>query len=214
MRVPPSPLGLENENGRSLPVGEEALKHAIALSVALACACAGASARAAAQFEFSQFFATGSAGAMTLTGSFEGDMAAGRISNLTNLNLFRNGASFRGNGALFTFQYDFKTRRWHEGGYLSLDGSANNIMIVDTNYGAGDASFFNYFYSVTGLGTAAFTPSYYRYRVAKTTELSVRLAAPVAAPVPEPSAWALLVLGFGALGAAMRRRRWARPRAA
>lgn len=151
---------------------------------------------------------------MTLTGSFEGDMADGRISNLANLNLFRNGASFRGNGALYTFQYDFKTRSWREGGYLSLDGSANNIMIVDTNYGAGDASFFNYFYSVTGLGTAAFTPSHYRYRVAKTTELSVRLAAPVAATVPEPSAWALFVLGFGALGAAMRRRRSALPQSA
>lgn len=143
---------------------------------------------------------------MTITGSFMGELENGRISNFSDIHLFRDGQAFRGNGSLYTFQFDAQSRGWSQGGYLSLDGSANNIMFIDTDYGAGDASFFNYFYSVTGLGNAAFQPSYYRYRVPATTQLTVRQLAPAAAGVPEPSAWALLVVGFGALGSAMRRR--------
>ncbi|WP_293379098.1 PEPxxWA-CTERM sorting domain-containing protein [Phenylobacterium sp. SCN 70-31] len=37
--------------------------------------------------------------------------------------------------------------------------------------------------------------------------LTLRTADPVAAAVPEPGAWALMILGFGAAGAALRRRR-------
>lgn len=172
----------------------------------MVCILAGTPARAATQFEVRNQFATGSAGAMLFTGHFSGQLNGSRITDLTDIHLFRSGTAFRGNGALYTFEYDFKTRKWREGGYLSLDGSANNIMIIDTDYGAGDYSFFNYFYSVTGLGNAAFQPSFYRYQVPKTTQLTVRQLAAVPAGVPEPSAWALLVLGFGALGAAMRRR--------
>jgi hypothetical protein len=181
----------------------------IALLMAMGCACAAPPAHAATQFEFSEIFPTGSAGSMTITGSFTGELENGRIRNLSAVHLYRNGVAFRGNGALYTFQFDFATRRWLEGGYLSLDGSANNIMFIDSNYGSGDSSFFNYFYSVTGLGNAAFQPSYYRYRVPETTQLTVRQQP--AAAVPEPGVWALLVLGYGALGGAMRRRRRATP---
>ena len=147
----------------------------------------------------------GSAGSLTITGSFTGELQDGRITGLSDVHLFRDGVAFRGNGALYTLQFDARTRSWREGGWLSLDGSANNIMFIDSDYGAGDSSFFNYFYSVQGLGNAAFQPSYYRYKRPQAM-LSV-WRADVAAAVPEPSAWALLVLGFGALGAALRRRR-------
>ena len=150
---------------------------------------------------------------MTVTGSFTGDVENGRISNFTDIEVFRNGVAFRGSGALFTAQFDARTRRWREGGYLTLDGSANNVMFVDSNYAQGDSGFFNYFYSVSGIGNAAFLPSHYRYRVADTTQLSV-WAASAAVTVPEPATWALLLLGFGALGAAMRRRPIAAPRPA
>ncbi len=172
----------------------------------MACALAGASARAeSTRFEFSQFFATGSVGALTITGSFTGELENGRITGLSDVQLYRDGQAFRGNGALYTFQFDAKTRNWQQGGYLSLDGSANNIMFIDTNYGGGDAGFFNYFYSVTGMGNAAFQPSFYRYQVPQAAQLTVRQQVDAIPGVPEPSAWALLILGFGALGAAMRR---------
>ena len=182
------------------------MRNAVVMSVGLVCALAAAPVRAEiVSFEFSQFFSTGSAGSLTISGTFSGNFQNGRISDITDARLFRDGNAFRGNGALYTFQFDKKTRRWGQGGYLSLDGSDNNIMFIDTDYGAGDASFFNYFYSVTGIGNAAFQPSFYRYRVPLTTALSVR---PVPnAVVPEPSSWALLIIGFGAVGAASRRRR-------
>lgn len=199
---------------RALPAGEEALRQAIALISTLACALAGLPARAeSTRFEFRETFPTGSVGSVTITGSFTGELEDGRISGLSDIHLFRDGQAFRGNGSLYTFQFDARTRGWREGGYLSLDGSANNIMFIDTDYAGGDSSFFNYFYSVTGLGNAAFQPSYYRYRVPVTTQLTVRPAA-VAAAVPEPSAWALLVLGFGVLGASMRQPRAKRVSAA
>lgn len=208
------PLRLENEDGGSLLAWRSTLRHAIALLLVSACVLAGAPARAAStRFEFREIFPTGSAGSLTITGSFMGEFENGRISKLSDIHLFRDGVAFRGNGALYTFQFDAKRRSWREGGYLSLDGSANNIMFIDTNYGGGDASFYNYFYSVTGLGNAAFQPSFYRYRVPETTRLTV-WRQPAAAGVPEPSAWALLVIGFGALGAAMRVRRSGRVRPA
>lgn len=175
--------------------------------MAVACFLAGSAAHGATRFEFSEIFPTGSVGSMTITGSFSGELVDGRITNLSDIEIYRDGVAFRGNGSLFAFQYDQRTRRWVNGGYLSLDGSANNVMFVDTDYVGGNSSFFNYFYSVTGLGNAAFQPSYYRYRVPQTTQMTIR-AQPVApaAGVPEPSAWALFVLGFGALGSAMRRR--------
>lgn len=204
--APPSPLRLENESERAPPgLRGKHLKYAIAILWFLASVFAGASARAeSTRFEFRETFPTGSAGSLTITGSFIGEFENGRISNLTDIHLFRDGVAFRGNGVLYTFQFDARRRSWNAGGYLSLDGSANNIMFIDTDYGAGDSSFYNYFYSVTGLGNAAFQPSFYRYRVPETTNLTLWQQA--AAGVPEPSAWALLVIGFGCLGAAMRGR--------
>lgn len=198
-------MGSRTRTVRALPVGEEALRHAIALVAILTCVIAGAPTRAeSARFAFSEFFATGSAGSMTITGSFTGELQDGRITGLSDVQLYRDGVAFRGNGALYTLQYDARTRSWREGGWLSMDGSVNNVMFIDSDYAGGDSSFYNYFYSVTGLGSAAFLPSYYRYRLPDASLTVWR--ADVAAVVPEPSVWAMLVLGFGALGAAMRRR--------
>lgn len=144
---------------------------------------------------------------MTITGSFDGELEGARIGNLANISIYRDGVAFRGNGALFTAQFDTRTRQWVEGGYLTLDGSDNNIMFIDTDYASGDAGFFNYFYSVTGIGNAAFQPSFYRYRVPEAKQLAVTVKRAQVGVVPEPAAWALLILGFGAVGAAQRARR-------
>ena len=185
----------------------EAMKRFAILLAASACLLGTASARAeAATFQFNSFFATGSVGMITMTGTFSGDLQGNRVSNISDVSLFRDGNAFRGNGKLFAFQYDRKKRTWNTGGYLSLDGSDNNIMFIDTDYESGDAGFYNYFYSVTGIGNVAFQPSYYRYLTPQTTQTTVWQTAVAQAGVPEPSAWALLVLGFGTLGAALRRR--------
>lgn len=166
------------------------------------------------QFEFSQFFASGSVGSMTISGSFIGELDGTRVTRMRDIHLFRDGQAFRGNGALYTFQFNRRTRQWEEGGYLDTAGLDTNIIFIDTDYGAGDASFFNFFYSVTGIGTSAFQPSFYRYQSPVTTEMHVTQEpldpppdpGPDVGGVPEPSTWTMLILGFGAIGAGMRRR--------
>lgn len=183
------------------------MRKAIVIAAGLALAFAGPAAGAElARFQFSAFFATGSAGAITLSGTFSGEFENGRITRMTDIRLFRDGQAFRGNGALFTAQFDKRTRRWEQGGYLSLDGGDNNVIFIDTDYAAGDAGFLNYFYSVTGIGNAAFQPSFYRYRAPDTRTLTITRVA-MANGVPEPASWALLIIGFGAIGAALRGRR-------
>ena len=183
------------------------MKRFAILPAAVACLFGATTARAeTAMFRFSSFFDTGSVGSITMTGTFSGDLEDGRITDIDDVNIFRDGIAYRGNGNLFVLQFDRQSRTWTSGGYLSLDGSDNNIMFIDTDYEHGDAGFFNYFFSVTGIGNVAFQPSYYRYLTPLTTQTTV-WEVPVAPPgVPEPSAWALLIVGFGAVGAASRRR--------
>lgn len=54
----------------------------------------------------------------------------------------------------------------------------------------------SYTFNITGPGQAG-TPA----------GLALRLDTILAAPVPEPATWAMMLLGFGAIGASMRRRR-------
>lgn len=168
-----------------------------------------------ADFEFRSFFATGSAGSITIDGTFTGEIVDGRISNITNAHLFRDGKAFRGNGALYTLQYDFQLKQYVSGGYVSLDGSDNNILFIDSDFASGDAGFYNYFYSITGIGNSAFQPSFYRYLVPETRQMTVDFEDDGMVPpppgggnagaVPEPGIWAMLILGFGAVGGAQRR---------
>ena len=142
---------------------------------------------------------------MTLTGSFTAQLDGNRLTDITDVTLYRDGKAFRGSGSLYALQWDAAARKWASGGYLSLDGAANNVMFIDTNYAAGDATFYNYFSSITGVGNTAFLPSYYNYKTRSTDGLDVWLEN-AQTGVPEPSAWALMVLGFGAVGAAIRAR--------
>lgn len=185
------------------------MKRHVSLVILGCFAMAASGARAElVDFRFSSPFASGSNGAIVIEGSFTGNLEGNMITGITNVSLFRDGNAFRGNGSLFTLQYDAKTRKWSEGGWLSLDGSNNNVMFIDTNYAKGDAAFYNYYLSVNGMGNMTFQPSFYRYREARTETMRVAVVAP--APVPEPGSWALLIGGFGLAGAALRRRH-ARP---
>ncbi len=176
------------------------------LLAAAALAGAGPAHAEMANFDFSVFYSGGSQGALTVSGGFEANLSNGIITEFSNVSLFRDGKAFRGNGNFFVLQYDFKTRKWIEGGYLSADGKNNNVMFVDSDVANGDARFYNYFYSVTGLGNVFFQPSFYNYRNRDASQLGLQQVR----GVPEPSAWALLIAGFGLVGAAMRRRRMGR----
>lgn len=69
--------------------------------------------------------------------------------------------------------------------------------------------------AVSGLGTTAFTDHFTGPVTFNTDQGTVQLSsftngsfgASVAGAIPEPSTWALMIVGFGAVGAAMRRRK-------
>ena len=58
---------------------------------------------------------------------------------------------------------------------------------------------------LTAQGSGAFR-TVFNADVAAGTQIGVAAVNPIAAAVPEPATWALMILGFGAVGAAMRRR--------
>jgi len=67
--------------------------------------------------------------------------------------------------------------------------------------------------SIVGLQTLVFdmknvTGMLYYSEVGKNVQIdNIRLAPPPPGAVPEPAAWALMILGFGGVGATLRRRR-------
>lgn len=83
-----------------------------------------------------------------------------------------------------------------------LDG-AGNFITFDDDSGGGLNSLINYTATATGnyfLGVRGFSNSVYSYELVVT-------GLTASAGVPEPATWGLMILGFGAVGGAMRRRR-------
>jgi hypothetical protein len=97
--------------------------------------------------------------------------------------------------------------------WLTLFDGVGNVLVsqddsgyVDLGSVTGRDPFFNYTFANAGLyylrvgswpGDVASTGPY---------KLNVSLQSPGSGAVPEPSTWAMMLLGFGAIGAAMRRR--------
>lgn len=117
-----------------------------------------------------------------------------------------------------TFQYSLDATELDNGTWITLAGlgySATN----NTNAGAINGNAFTTAISgtITGLSIADGARFGFRWVDVDTTgsdhgvaidNLSIGATlAPVAPGVPEPSTWALLILGFGAVGGALRRRR-------
>lgn len=91
-----------------------------------------------------------------------------------------------------------------------FDANADGFFGPETSYSIGDeVRFFNAFLlEFTGTGNILFGQAFGGGTATLGVNLNnVRGAPPLAAAVPEPSNWALLILGFGAAGVAMRRRK-------
>lgn len=153
-----------------------------------------------------------------ITGSLSGDLNGDIINNISNVSVYVEGDPFLGNGYLSV--YSFGNSGWTPGGaYLSISGLQNNFMFSNATLPS-PFGWTNQFFSITGdassnpvappeisyadhrkqyhgyLGLADFPPNS-SWKVTDTLE---------PATVPEPSAWAMLIVGFSAIGIIVRRR--------
>lgn len=114
-----------------------------------------------------------------------------------------------GSYSLLLESSDFDTFLGLYSGNFDPSAPLVNALIYNDDGGAGTNSLINYslntgtsyFAVVTGFGTDDFGPY----------TLTIRGPGSAVAGVPEPSTWAMMLIGFGAIGVAMRRRRMSRP---
>lgn len=146
-------------------------------------------------------------------GSFDGDVSGNIISNLSNISVFLNGAAFVGNGALYASSVDPSSGFVSGGGVVSLDGTANNFLFIDTDY-PNDNNYHNFFYNISGLAAAEAAVDVVNGNAGGIVAYdspalpgSLKVTQASAAAVPEPATWAMFIGGFGLVGAGMRRRK-------
>jgi hypothetical protein len=157
----------------------------------------------ATTFSFHEAFTGQNSNISTVTGTFDGTLNGNVITDLSNVSVFIDGVAFKGNGSLFTSHRNVNNEDV-VGGIASLDGTQNNFWFTDSDVASGDYLFNNYFFSQTGTGDyAAYYPTdRYGYNVPSGGFTAVALGT----AAPEPAAWALMVIGFGAVGVALRRK--------
>lgn len=167
-----------------------------------------ASSAHAATFLFSYRFDLGT----ELTGSLNGTAVGNQIVGLSNISVSVEGLPFTGSGSLSQYSWDPAALQWVAGGaYLSFDGANNNFQFSDATM---LYDWTNQFFGITGdaasnpvagpqiayghptpfngyIGLGDFPPN---------GSWSVSM-------VPEPASWAMMLIGFGFIGAMLRRAR-------
>jgi hypothetical protein len=172
----------------------------------------------AESFNFSYSFGnTGNGSPLTVTGSFTGNESGLFVNNIGNLHVFLNGTEF--SGPLFTAAWNTTTHQWDNTAapVISFDSSKNNFIFADTNVPT-DFNASNYFYMTNDASDPSGTPHEafaINYNVSDAngnalsgddapTNQSWRLT--VAAAVPEPESYALLLAGLALVGMRLRRK--------
>jgi hypothetical protein len=176
------------------------MKNLLALCAAcLTCASANAT----------SFLFTDTVAGHLVTGSFDGTLSGNLITGLSNISVFVDGIGFQGNGSLYAAHHDSGTNWISGGGVASLDGSQNNFLFIDADYPS-SSDYSNYFYSVYFVGSESFDDSNTDSSgTAGGSHFEASIAAgddDAALSAPEPVSWAMMLVGFGAIGGAMRRR--------
>jgi hypothetical protein len=167
----------------------------------------------AATFDFSYTFDTKD----VVTGSFTGTKSGDLISNIANVDIELNGQAFVGDPDLVVSSYTAAgsdcASCWTSGGaVVSSDPMKNNFFFSDKAPNSGAS---NYFYmvpwpngggdpeAVQAWGPSGVIDSYNGDLIP--TNWSVTEV--MSGGVPEPTTWALIILGLGMIGASLRVRR-------
>lgn len=147
-------------------------------------------------------FASGPVSNLTLTYTVTFDPTnLGNAPILNSLTSSSSLAAFAGPNAAAFFQ---------SGGfnYLAVGGTTNFGVLNVQNTNPDFYTFFRFNAAGDVLGTDANAVSYSVPRMALFNSIaSVTAVVPATAPVPEPATWAMMVGGFGLIGATVRRRR-------
>ena len=132
-------------------------------------------------------------------GSIQGNRFDDRLVRLGALTTFNFNSSVNGFGGIF----NLAPNGLGQGIDFSIDGGVNFVGSIPL---VGGNQFWG-FITDTRFSSLQLTGGTGPGGVAETYNLDNARFGTVAAAVPEPSVWALMVLGFGAIGGAMRRRR-------
>ena len=183
-----------------------------ALVVALLATSAAAS---AATYDFSYtFLDAGSASAgdltstgqpMSVTGSFSADLVGDYFQNVSDIHLSLNGVDFLGPlvavsiNASGTFDDSVAPM-------ISTNGALNNFAFADTDL-AVDQGASNYFGYQNAAGSEVYAYNANAGGISADSLPANGSWSVVAAPVPEPQTYAMLLAGLGLVGVIARRRR-------
>ncbi len=94
------------------------------------------------EFEYSYTFHTGD----VASGTFDGTLTGNLINNISNTTVTIDGYALTGT----VFDESFSGSGYVDGGStVSIDGTQNNFLFINSDYAAGDFSFTGYFGSIT-----------------------------------------------------------------
>jgi hypothetical protein len=155
-------------------------------------------------------FNTGDGNPLAVTGSLTGDLSDSFISNISNVQVSLNGVAF--SGPLFV-EASNAGGNWDNSiaPVLSTDATQNNFIFADADVANNPFDASNYFWMTGGQVLAInFNASDANGNAPFGFENTVNSSwSLVAAPVPEPESYAMLLAGLGLLGGIARRRRQA-----
>lgn len=173
---------------------------------ALALALSAATAKADL-FNYSYRFGNGT----VVSGSFEGTASGLYVTGISNLSASLDGAPFAGSPSLFATAYNTATHNWDNTvpAVVSFDASLNNFLFIDSNFPS-DVSYTTYFYMVNDslFGFSAASAGFHSGAIADDSPMNSSnwTLTTVAAPIPEPETYAMMLAGLAMLGFAARRR--------
>lgn len=163
-------------------------------------------------FNFSYSFNannTGDGNPLVVTGSLIGTQSGSFINNVSNVQVFLNGVAFA--GPLLVEAWNTTTGNWDNtiAPVISTVATQNNFVFADADVANNPYDASNYFYMTGGQtlainfnGSDANGNAPFGYEPTVPTSWTL-----VAAPVPEPETYAMLLAGLGLLGGVARRRK-------